>query len=89
MVKNLALICIEHLDVKNKVDGMGDVIGDKDCNALEGMAFSSDDLMYSPVILCQEGSPAYEKLKKNAWIDQYSGRKYGVIKEVSFGTKKG
>ncbi len=88
MVKNLALICVEHPDVKKKVDEMGDVIDNKDCNTLEGMAFSSDDLLYSPIILCQEGSAAYEKLKKNAWIELYSSRKYNVIKEASLGTKK-
>jgi len=82
MTKYLALICTEHPEVKKKVDGIGDVISDTDCNALEGMTFSRDDLMYCPIILCQEGSPKYEKLKKNAWKDE-SGRKYDVIKEYA------
>jgi hypothetical protein len=86
-VKTLALICTEHPDVKKKVDEMGEVIGDKEFDALNRMAFSSDSLMYSPIALCQEGSSFYEKLKKNGWKDE-SGKKYDVIKEVHFEIRK-
>ncbi|MCX6749522.1 MAG: hypothetical protein NTW17_02130 [Candidatus Pacearchaeota archaeon] len=85
MAKNLALICVENSKVKEMVNGMGNVLSSVDVVKIEGMSFMDDTLRYCPVFLCQEGSPVYEKLKANGWVDE-DGRKYDVVKEVSFRT---
>ena len=81
MARDIALICTEHPEIKEEVAKIGNIMAAKDMTKLEGIAFGSANLTYTPIFLCKEGSPAYEKMKNNNWIDE-DGRKYDVMKEA-------
>ena len=80
---SLGLICVEDDKVKKALETMGEVLTSDDADTLMGLSFSSDELFYCPIILCEKNSPMYKRLESNNWVDE-SGHRYGLIKEVQF-----
>lgn len=82
MAKFLALMCVKDSKVKERVDELGDTITTDELDELFQIS-CSDELSpwYCPVTCMDEGSPMYNKLKKNNWVAE-CGHKYDVIKEI-------
>ena len=81
MAKSLAYICIEHPDVKAKVDKMGPIVRTDDLDKLGDLSFALDN-GYSPSIHCDEGSGMDRELRANKGMRD--GHHYSVVKEIDF-----
>ena len=81
MAKSLAYICVEHPDVKEKVDKMGDVVRSGELDELRDLMLIVE-LGYCPAIHCDEGSQMDRELRANKGM--HEGHHYSVVKEIDF-----
>lgn len=82
MAKSLAYICVEHPEIKAKVDQLGDLVTFDEVTEIRKMMFSLLDFDYCPTVCCDEGSPTDLDFKANKGIR--NGHKYDVVKELKY-----